>query len=327
MKHAKKPARERRHHYLPQFYLAGFTDKGTKEGRLWVFDQETLSQRIAKPDDVAVECNLYRLDPARQSPLAVEREVLATIESKAAPVIRSIVANQRMPDGEDYIALMTFLAAMVVRIPRLRNQDYKVMSEFVERGKKISEWLKEHPGETISLPPTPGAERGPSLEKLASVTESKDKFTHELYVPSMLSVIPRLVPYLAARQWTIWVAPSGDAEFVCSDSPIFLQWITPVSAFYSPGFGLANTYLTFPLSNRVALAATFEIQGETLKASIQQVAAINTSTALSSERFIYSRRKDFVCVKPDGSLHNSGREALEAIRATRRNNQPRKSED
>ena len=34
-KHARK------HHYVPQFYLAGFTATGNKDGQLWVFDKET----------------------------------------------------------------------------------------------------------------------------------------------------------------------------------------------------------------------------------------------------------------------------------------------
>jgi hypothetical protein len=290
---------------------------GTKKGHLWVLDQETLSQRLAKPADVALECDLYRLDPVKDDPLAVER-YLATIESNAAPVIRGIAAKREMPDGKDYAALLEFVAAMIVRIPRLRNQDYQVMSEFVERGKKIAEWLKRHPGELISLPPSPGSGTGPSLEELAAVTESKDKFTHELYVPSMLSAIPGLVPYLAARQWTIWIAPSGDADFICSDSPVFLQWITPVTAFYSPGFRLANTYLTFPLSRKVALAAAFEGPGGTLLASPQQVAAINASTAASSERFIFSRHKDFVWVKRDDSVSSTSKELLEEIRVAKK---------
>jgi hypothetical protein len=313
----KRP-RERRHHYLPQFYLAGFTDKGTKKGHLWVLDHETRGQWIAKPDDVAIECDLYRLDPAREAPLTVER-VLETIESKAAPVIRNIARNHEMPDGEDYLALMEFIAAMVVRVPRLRNQDYRAISEFVERGKKMSEWTKGHPWKIVSSPPSPGSQEGPSLKDLAAVTESKDEFTHQLHVPSMFTVIPGLVPFLAARHWTIWLAPSADADFICSDSPIFLQWITPVPPFYSPGFGLGNTYLTFPLSRRVALAAAFEIPGGTLHATREQVAAFNSSTAASSERFLFSRHKDFLFQKRDGSVSTTTEEALDEIEAQRRN--------
>jgi hypothetical protein len=48
---ANKPARK--HHFLSQFYLAGFTNLGAKDSLFWVFDQTTVNQWGAKPRNVA----------------------------------------------------------------------------------------------------------------------------------------------------------------------------------------------------------------------------------------------------------------------------------
>ena len=42
----------RRHHYLPQSYLAAFTDSGLKTGKLYVFDVSDGAQFHASPKKV-----------------------------------------------------------------------------------------------------------------------------------------------------------------------------------------------------------------------------------------------------------------------------------
>jgi hypothetical protein len=39
----------RKHHYVPEFYLAGFTESGTDDGRLHVLDKEQLRQWPSTP--------------------------------------------------------------------------------------------------------------------------------------------------------------------------------------------------------------------------------------------------------------------------------------
>ncbi|MGB9887731.1 MAG: DUF4238 domain-containing protein [Moorellales bacterium] len=53
--------RTQKHHYLPRFYLAGFTEKGTREVRLWALDQEGLVQYKARRERVAFEKDYNRL--------------------------------------------------------------------------------------------------------------------------------------------------------------------------------------------------------------------------------------------------------------------------
>ena len=46
---------------MPAFYLAGFSDTGTKDGTLHVFDYLRKRRYTAKPEKVARERDLYRI--------------------------------------------------------------------------------------------------------------------------------------------------------------------------------------------------------------------------------------------------------------------------
>jgi hypothetical protein len=44
----------RAHHFAPQSWLAGFTDSGEKEGRLWVTDLKRRKQWISNPPNAVI---------------------------------------------------------------------------------------------------------------------------------------------------------------------------------------------------------------------------------------------------------------------------------
>jgi hypothetical protein len=66
----------RKHHYLPQFYLAGFTKTDARDGRLWVFDKRKLKQWATSPADAAAIRDYNTLDKvARGQRTAVEEAI------------------------------------------------------------------------------------------------------------------------------------------------------------------------------------------------------------------------------------------------------------
>lgn len=51
--------RPRKHHYLPCFYLAGFTIAGSDCDRLYVFDQQQIKSWPSTPRNAAHERDFY----------------------------------------------------------------------------------------------------------------------------------------------------------------------------------------------------------------------------------------------------------------------------
>src|SRR5690349_4884447 len=82
----------RQHHILPAFYLTGFTDTGTRKGRVHVFDYRQPKRYWARPDTVAHERDYYRMYEPDQDEYAIEK-ALAQLEDKLAAVLQEVVAR------------------------------------------------------------------------------------------------------------------------------------------------------------------------------------------------------------------------------------------
>jgi hypothetical protein len=60
MKTAQNEARA--HHFVPQCWLAGFTDTGEKDGVLFVTDIKRKKKWHCKPSETGHRCDLNRID-------------------------------------------------------------------------------------------------------------------------------------------------------------------------------------------------------------------------------------------------------------------------
>ena len=72
----------RRHHFVPQGYLAGFTNDGTRAGLLTVFDRVSQSIFLAKPRNVAAKRDFNRVDLEGRPPDYLE-QAMGEFEGKA----------------------------------------------------------------------------------------------------------------------------------------------------------------------------------------------------------------------------------------------------
>jgi hypothetical protein len=97
-------------HYIPKFYLKGFTDK---EGTLWVFEKFK-SLRNSKPKKEASRPDYYTHDEDGKRDETAEN-VLKHIESDVAPVIRKIGNPQYELSTTNAANLLAFVAFMFAR--------------------------------------------------------------------------------------------------------------------------------------------------------------------------------------------------------------------
>lgn len=117
----------RRHHYVPQFYLARFTDKGTKKGKLFSMDPENGYVFKSTPKAVAVEKDFNRIEIEGHPPDAIEKE-FAKLEGETNEAITNIVNKKEFPNNEDYNSILNFITLLVVRHPTKRKMfnDFEV---------------------------------------------------------------------------------------------------------------------------------------------------------------------------------------------------------
>lgn len=306
----------RAHHYVPQFYLAGFTNSGSKDGRLYAHDYQQLKTWASNPANVGFERDYYRLDLPDQRPDELER-VLGLIEGPASVILKGVLERQVLPTGEEFAQFMQFVALLAVRIPSVRAAVAKGQTDLMRivlamHAQMPDEQLISHfermRQEDPSMPETTIQEFREYVKKVVD-GEVELELTQAGHVRSFieghLSNLDFITRLLMARQWVL-LAAEGDADdFICSDHPVVLEWTVEVPPFYrdSPGFGLENTVVHVPLSRKLLLRGTFDVPaGITVPVGRDMVATTNALALRKVTRFLYTPEADFFWKKEDNSV-------------------------
>lgn len=291
------PKIARAHHFVPQFLLAGFTPSGSKNDRLWTFDRHTGKQWRTTPENVANRKDYYRVNLAGVAPDAIEI-ALNKMESDASNVIREILRIRAIPDGNDYLTLINFIALMSVRVPIGREMINRGVDTIYKLLLKAALRTPETWKAQLDQARSAGVdidEEAVSYQSMRSSLEV-EKYTfvadQNWQIKTMLELMWKLVPSLIPRKWCLAISDSG--SFVCSDRPVIVRFTQPKPAIASPGLMLKDTEVTFPLSRHVLLIGSWApFKNETMPLTRKNVAFYNSITIKRCQRFLFSSAKDF----------------------------------
>ena len=112
----------RKHHYIPQFYLRGFTKTNSNDGKLYVFDKSRVRSWDSSPKNAAHQNDFYAIDVNdTDDKMFVEKE-LSNLEGKWSSVLKWVIENESVPADELFDELMMFVAFMYSRTPKIRNK-------------------------------------------------------------------------------------------------------------------------------------------------------------------------------------------------------------
>jgi hypothetical protein len=282
---AVMPGQPRRHHYVPQFYLIGFTKSGTADGTLHVLDQQRLKQWSSTPANVALENGFYTVELGPSVDAAVVERTLSRLETDFAPVIRDIAEKRSLPPDEAFGTLMSFVAVMAARVPKVKN----TISEFLEDVARKHEIMRRE----IARRQGGAQQSEKEAERPTERNEAASLCNQTTHVQLMMDMVPTLIPLLSQRNWSLWELEDGAPDLICSDRPVSLSWVIPMSGLYPPGFGSRGTVVTVPLTRRIALVGTFEPQPAHLAIGAVKVACLNSATGMYANQ-LYSSEPDFV---------------------------------
>ena len=286
----------RKHHYVPQFYLAGFTNNQSVDGDLHVVDTSLLKTWVTKPKETAHQRDLYEVEIGPgTNPMAVEH-MLGQCEGKWSTVLRNVLGQLSLPSDGTFGDLMMFVAFMAVRVPSNRG----TISSFLDEVRRKEEFARKW-----------HEQRGHQVE--AAKENDFDKFDQTWHVQQMIRMALELAPWLSLRHWNLWIAENQAPDLICSDRPVVPRWAISMSGLYSPGFGTRNTVVSVPLNRRVAMVSMLEVNVGPRALGRREVAEINSATGMYA-RQLYCPGSDFVWLKTDGEVGN--REDLLTILAS-----------
>ena len=298
----------RKHHYVPQFYLAGFTQSGTKDGDLYVLDMKRRKQWKSSPANVAHERDYYAIDTGSAADRNAVERVFSMVEGECAAVVQSIIRSRSLPGGRDFDVFLNFVAMMAVRVPHVRNTLNAFTGQIathwmwhwfntVEGRQQYTEALRKEGRELAN----DEYEATAKLYNEGAFTIGLDQTSNISYVLQMVDVI---LPLLAERKWTLWFAADGAPDLVCSDLPVLLTWTKPGAGAYSPAFGTASTTLSIPIDRRIVAVSSFEGQPSFDAMPAVAIAAINALSVKFANQ-IYSAEAEFVWRKHGKDVVNA----------------------
>jgi hypothetical protein len=203
------------------------------------------------------------------------------------------------------IKLLHFVASMAMRVP---HAIYTLNLPFEITGKMLLRQIVQNRkvwDNIITQAKAKGQQiEDVSYEQMKEFIESdscKITTSQNGKIHSILLSIVIILPLLLHRTWSLLISKEKDANFICSDRPVSLEWTTQMSDFYRPGFGMTNTQIMVALNKDVALIGNFGGKPQLAQGSQKDVAIINSQTARNA-RFLFSSQQDFIWYKKDETI-------------------------
>lgn len=297
----------RHHHYLSQCYLKGLTQGSAKNSKLTVLDLKSKKKFETTPRNVGGMRDFNRVEIDGVDPEIVEKTQSA-FEGKAATALKKLEETSDF-SGETKDVILELIGMLAIKSPEVREHFSKpqvqiakhIMSmtfESKERWESQVAQIKRETGEDISIGKTFEEMKGLFERGAFEISVSKE---HQIHME--LLGMQRITELLHLRNWIILKTGDGSGEFITTDNPVSLTWHNPASApFGSPGFGLPETMVYFPVSKNLALVGEFDREDGVKAANKQLVAILNSKIIANSYQRILASKSNFNYIAKGGAM-------------------------
>lgn len=291
------------HHYIPQFYLRNFSAGIGRQAQVFVFDSNSKKSFTTLVRNIGSRRNFNRVEAHNVGPNFIE-DAMSEVETVIAPHLGQVIKAQAFPSPEHFDSIMSLMAFLSVRNPRLRGKLSDFHKDVVDRIMTLSVSTKEIWESQIEQM----RESGVTIRGDISYEEMKrfhDERNYNIAIDQThligleLKMVEPVFKELSRRKWCFARAQKGQ-PFITCDDPLVLSWTDSVKQPnpWPPGHGLQNTIVMLTLSPELALIGQFESQPATLDFRPEQVVALNTAVARHSQNQIYARDSGFkLCIK------------------------------
>jgi hypothetical protein len=256
------------HHYLPQYYLKGFSDTG---GMIWVYEKESGKTFNTQVKNVANITNLYSED--------FEQYMADNIEGPANIVLEKIRSKLPVEDNDKNV-LSGYIMAIWKRVP-------KALERFKKSAPRVGNEMYKKICEDLTIMASQEPDKAESVEKnkekikaiIDDLTDDPPKDLWQYNIPPERT--PLSVAALNRMNWQFLVINNGDREvFLTCDNPVFF--------FQNIGIGNPESELTFPVSSKIALLATWrdDFPRDYVQTTKQAIREINRRSVSNASRYV-----------------------------------------
>lgn len=238
---------------------------------------------------------------------------LSSFEGQVATALRDLDKDKNLDNKTTYAVIMNLIALVGIRHPVMRNHITDFHAQISKKIMAITLATKERWEATLQRMKDDGVDIGEytSYEKMKEFFES-GKYDivvpNETHIDLELKGIDAILPFLFNRGWNLILASQDTGPFVACDRPVSLTWqypekLPPIMR-HSPGFGMKETEVVFPISQDMALIGAFEIKHQVMNADRQLVASMNSRIMSFAVSQVYAPNLSFVFVDNTGKLED-----------------------
>lgn len=293
--HPRKPllTGPKRHHYLPKFYLNGFS----QDGLVAVYDRDENEFRLQQPKDTTVIGHFYTMEDAEGRRRYEVEALLSEYEGKASPVIKKLADHEGInADERSDLAILIALAAMrtpdIVESLKLAKAGFilDVAKKLFADAETVAERLRTDQL-YADVSEDEIVEEAKQMVDMAQNDGLAVNIDQKWAVSMAIRMAFEVAPILAGRDWLVLVRESEKKSFVTTDAPVTLTTTGPREEnFWGVGYGNDDALILFPLTQSCVLAM-FGNAGDLRRttANTEQMRHINLAMADRCQRFIVGR--------------------------------------
>jgi hypothetical protein len=275
-------------HYVPQYYLKGFSQNNGKS--IWVYDNVEKRKFTTQIKNVGNITNFYSEE--------VEQYLANTIENPANEVLRKIRERQKISENEK-VTLAEYMAVMFKRVPKGKERLKELAPSICEK------LYTEISDELLQIAIDQPDKNHIAQKRICEIKEILDKYSKnppkEIWLDNIpLERSPQVVAALVEMTWR-FMECNDRIGFMTSDNPLFY--------FTSIGVGKPESEVVFPISSNILLWATRRTDLPTgyLPAKSQLVKEMNRRIVSEATHYVFASN-DAVWILPfvmkgDWKLH------------------------
>ena len=289
----------RKHHYIPQAYLAAFTDTESKDGQFYVIDVDNGNGFRTSPKNVAAQRDFNRVDVEGKPPDVLE-QALSPVEERMVEACRNVNCNRTFPNDEDYNYIINLIGLLAIRNPKLRssfNHARKRTMDMVSSMLVSDERIFDHHMKKAKEAGNLDESDNVSYKEMKKFVEEQNyeiEFLPEGNLRVEFHALDGLLRLLGERTWSLLLAPVPGPLFICSDHPVVLS--KKISPRNVPiGYGTKNTEIFFPFGPNAGFYGVYEkpLPPE-LIIKPKNVAIMNRRMLENAERHVFSKMDRFI---------------------------------
>lgn len=286
----------KRQHYIPQFYLKGFSED---QSQLFVFDKMAVPEkqfRFQTTENIAFENHFYTYETVEHTKENLE-VIFQQLEGQAAEIIRKIERGVVL-NPQDRADFAFFISTLWVRTPSFRDETIDVDTKMYEKIMRLQS--ESMPDSIIIEFYRKVHKRDPTKSEIDDLRDfgSNPKrsklvvtFPPGYWVKRMLKLSMDTCKYFQMMNW-VFVHSDKQYSFITSDNPRLLIPPKQIDRFRGVGLITPGAVKVIPINSHISLQM-YDVRDKwtTIHTEIDSkdtIRFINYNIAREARRFIFS---------------------------------------